>query len=293
MRVNLQAQGVWDGTQREGVKEQQDRMALAAIYQAILEDVLLMLADKDTAKEAWETLHTMYMGAERVKEAKVQTLRSNFEVIHMKESESMDEFAMRLNTIVTGIRSLGDTIKEITVVKKFLRVVPIRDSEIMEINKGNNCYCSLTPSGLRDPREPIRGTRRMLQEEEEVLVAEVGNEVEVEVMAMIPKQIGRCFACEEFGHYASECPKKKHSEEANLTQTIDEEPTLMMAISYENAYGEVLLNEEKIRVNPLQTSEPRVVSDLWYIDNGASNHMTGDRSKFHDLDEGVVEMVQP
>ncbi|GJX31044.1 hypothetical protein Tco_0240899 [Tanacetum coccineum] len=154
----------------------------------------------------------------------------------------------------------------------------------MGINRGNNCYCSLTPSGLCDPREPTRGTRRMLQKEEEVLVAEVEDEAEISDVVVVEVM---------FGHYTSECPKKKHSEEANLTQTIDEEPTLMMAISYENAYGEVLLNEEKIRVNLLQTSEPRVMSDMWYIDNGASNHMTGDRSKFHDLDEGVVEMVQP
>nr|GEV03841.1 hypothetical protein [Tanacetum cinerariifolium] len=115
MRVNLQAQGVWDATQREGVEERQDRMALAAIYQAITEDVLLMLADKDTAKEAWETLRTMHMGADRVKEAVVQTLRSIFEVIRIKDRESVDEFLMKLNTIVTGIRSLGDTIEEITV----------------------------------------------------------------------------------------------------------------------------------------------------------------------------------
>nr|GEZ58664.1 hypothetical protein [Tanacetum cinerariifolium] len=105
-------------------------MALAAIYQAIPEDVLLMLADKDTAKEACETIRTMHMGADRVKEAKVQTLRSDFEVIRMKGSESMDEFAMRLNTIVTGIRSLGDTIEEITVVKKYLWAVPIRFMQI-------------------------------------------------------------------------------------------------------------------------------------------------------------------
>ncbi|PWA35424.1 RNA-directed DNA polymerase, eukaryota [Artemisia annua] len=42
------------------------------------------------------------MGADRVKEAKVQTLRSDFEVIRMKNDESVDDFAMRLNTIVTG-----------------------------------------------------------------------------------------------------------------------------------------------------------------------------------------------
>ncbi|GKD42884.1 zinc finger, CCHC-type containing protein [Tanacetum coccineum] len=93
------------------------------------------------------------------------------------------------------------------------------------------------------------------------------------------------FACEKFGHYASECPNKKKGEEANLTQTIDEEPTPMMVISQENASSEVFLNEEKVIVNILQTGEPRVESDMWYLDNGASNHMTGDRSKFHKLDE--------
>ncbi|KAI3751256.1 hypothetical protein L2E82_22304 [Cichorium intybus] len=72
MRVNLQAQGVWDAIQNARVDEQTDRMALAAIYQAIPEDVLLMLAEKDTAKEAWETLKMMHMGADRLKEAKIE-----------------------------------------------------------------------------------------------------------------------------------------------------------------------------------------------------------------------------
>ena len=92
MRVNLQAQGVWDAVQNEEVDERKDRMALAAIYQVIPEDVLLMLAEKDTTKQAWETLKTMHMGADRVKEAKVQTLRSDFEVIRMKDGESVDGF---------------------------------------------------------------------------------------------------------------------------------------------------------------------------------------------------------
>ncbi|GJW97952.1 hypothetical protein Tco_0179760 [Tanacetum coccineum] len=90
-------------------------MALAAIYQAIPEDVLLMLADKDTAKEEWETLRTMHMGAKRVKEAKVQTLRSDFEVIRMKDNESVDEFAMRLNT---------DCSKSIHVIIKYNMKIP-------------------------------------------------------------------------------------------------------------------------------------------------------------------------
>lgn len=81
MRVNLQAQGVWDAVQNKYVEEQKDRMVLAVINQEIPEDMLLMLAKKDTAKEAWDTLNVMHMGTDQVKEAKVQTLRSDFEVI--------------------------------------------------------------------------------------------------------------------------------------------------------------------------------------------------------------------
>lgn len=63
IRVNLQAQGVWDATQKEDVEERKDRIALTVIYQAIQEDVLLMLAEKDMAKEAWETLKTTHRSA--------------------------------------------------------------------------------------------------------------------------------------------------------------------------------------------------------------------------------------
>ena len=36
------------------------------------------------------------MGAERVKEAKIQTLKIEFEVMNMKESETIDDYAARL-----------------------------------------------------------------------------------------------------------------------------------------------------------------------------------------------------
>ena len=52
MPVNLQAQGVWDAVEHDDVEEHKDRMTLAAIYQVVSNDVLLMLAEKDSAKAA-------------------------------------------------------------------------------------------------------------------------------------------------------------------------------------------------------------------------------------------------
>ena len=50
MWVNLQAQGVWNAIEHDEVDEQTDRLALAAIYQGVSEDLLLTLAEKDSAK---------------------------------------------------------------------------------------------------------------------------------------------------------------------------------------------------------------------------------------------------
>ena len=62
----------------------------------------------------------MHLGVKRVKEAKVETLKSEFEATRMKDNESIDGFSMKLRTMVSGILSLRDVVEEISVVKKFL-----------------------------------------------------------------------------------------------------------------------------------------------------------------------------
>ncbi|KAI3708606.1 hypothetical protein L2E82_37892 [Cichorium intybus] len=134
MRVFMQAQGVWDAveprTANTVVEVKKDKMALAAIYQGIPEDLLLSLAEKKTAKEAWEALKTMFMGADRVKTARIQTLKAEFEALSMKESEGVDEFAVKVSNIVSTMRTLGDTVDESYVVKKLLRGVPTKFLQI-------------------------------------------------------------------------------------------------------------------------------------------------------------------
>lgn len=67
-----------------------------------------------------------------------------------------------------------------------------------------------------------------------------------------------------------------------MVQLPDEEPALLMEKHEE---GTILLNEEKI--NPAlspESNEKAEKSNLWYLDNGASNHMSGLREKFDELD---------
>jgi cell fate (sporulation/competence/biofilm development) regulator YlbF (YheA/YmcA/DUF963 family) len=54
-----------------------------------------------------------------VKEVNAQKLLKEFENIEFKEGESVEDFGMRIINLVTNIKSLGETVDDARVVKKF------------------------------------------------------------------------------------------------------------------------------------------------------------------------------
>nr|GEW49703.1 ribonuclease H-like domain, reverse transcriptase, RNA-dependent DNA polymerase [Tanacetum cinerariifolium] len=90
----------------------------------------------------------------------------------------------------------------------------------------------------------------------------------------------QCYKCKKMGHIAPKCPKRtKPNEQSNLIEE-DLEPTLLMAI-LEDEEQKVSLHEEDVGYKETN------MNSLWYIDNEASNHMTGVRKHFKKLDEKV------
>ena len=51
---------------------------------------------------------------------------------------------------------------------------------------------------------------------------------------------------------------------------------------------EVLLNEEQVQPRKYATTD----TSIWYLDNGASNHMTGTKSHFKDINENITGRVR-
>ena len=51
----------------------------------------------------------------------------------------------------------------------------------------------------------------------------------------------------------------------------------------------MMLNETRVMPRQLsKNAEQGSETNLWYLDNGASNHMTGFKSKFVEIDEGIT-----
>ena len=81
----------------------------------------------------------------------------------------------------------------------------------------------------------------------------------------------KCNSCGKYGHYAVECRNKERDDEANLMFTDNEKPALMLI---QKILNPLMLNEEKVMTNPSTYGKDLVEINLWYLDNGASNHMT-------------------
>jgi hypothetical protein len=59
------------------------------LFQAIDRSILETILNKDIAKSIWDSLKQKYQGIAWVKRAHLQALRRNFEVLQMKEGESV------------------------------------------------------------------------------------------------------------------------------------------------------------------------------------------------------------
>jgi hypothetical protein len=78
-------------TAEEAVKiTAKDKKIKAHLLQCIPDDLLMQVAKKKTGKEVWESLKAHFIGADRVKDARLQTLKSEFDVIRMKEDDPLD-----------------------------------------------------------------------------------------------------------------------------------------------------------------------------------------------------------
>lgn len=123
-KVVLQADELWEVVDTGVGTPREDRRALVVFLRGVPPELTRTLATKATAKLTWDTLKTMRVGVERVREAKEQTRRSEYEGLRYKDGEGIESFIMWLSTIVNELEVLGDPVDEHKAVLKVLHSVP-------------------------------------------------------------------------------------------------------------------------------------------------------------------------
>jgi hypothetical protein len=116
MRVKLQAAGLWEAIDADDAPERQERQAFGAILSSVPSEMVQLLAAKDNAKVAWDTIKTMRVGVDRVREARRQRLRREYENLTFKSGEVVEDFTLRISSFLTELQGLGDTTTELDAV---------------------------------------------------------------------------------------------------------------------------------------------------------------------------------
>jgi hypothetical protein len=337
MKIILRSLGVWLVIEGADTDDDKDQGAMVAISQAVPDDVMMAIAEKQTAKEAWDALREMRIGEDRVKKARVQVLKRQLYKVHMQDSETVNEYSMKLTALVGEIRSLGAKLEESEVVEKLFSSVPDRFLQIIgtieQFGDVNTMSVSEAIGRLRTFEEGLKGRSYTESTGEQLLFTQAEREArtpkakkdgsfsnnkrggrhwrghgsgcgygggrgngertnEDRKPRNFDKSKVKCFNCNEFGHFAKDCSKPNRRERANFVTTqTDDEPALLMAetcvISHSIQNEHVLLHEDKVVPKIKGTREK-----AWYLDTGASNHMTGCIEKFTAIDTTITGSVK-
>ncbi|XP_066320732.1 uncharacterized protein [Miscanthus floridulus] len=116
----------------------------------------------------------------------------------------------------------------------------------------------------------------------------------------------QCKRCGKYGHWAKDCRSKPKAEAHVVQAEEDSEPTLLMAratlVPNWSSPPLVAATTPPPKRRPLRIVEGKVFAKLdgdaerddgvWYLDSGATNHMSGSRNAFINIDTAVRGFVK-
>ncbi|KAJ9554165.1 hypothetical protein OSB04_018210 [Centaurea solstitialis] len=101
------------------------------LFAAIDKSILKTILQKETSRDLWESMRTKYQGSQKVQRSQLQALRREFEVLEMKESETITDYFGRVMSVANNMRNNGENLQDIQIVEKILRTLTERFNYIV------------------------------------------------------------------------------------------------------------------------------------------------------------------
>ena len=312
------ALAAWDGDRKKQYNDNvmKDAKALMYIQQGVSKVIFPRIMGATMSKDAWEILKNEFKGSDKVITIKLQSLWKEFDNLLMKETESVKVFFSRVSNIINQMRSFGDSIEDKKIIEKILRSLPVKYDHVVAAIEESKDLSQLTLVELigsleahecrmsrftNQPIEQAFQTKLSFGDKEKKNYEGYGQKFQRSGSNYRgrgrgkPHDQGRkinqqgkssfyCNLCRKNGHHTNDCRYKctrcsrpnhfdkdcwfRQKQKANFSES-----------------GEA---SDELFFSRLKTQE---TSDIWYIDSGCSNHMTGGRNFFVNLNENLRSQV--
>eukprot|EP00253_Pinus_taeda_P003561 PITA_03561 len=232
---------------------------------------------------------------EKVKTAKFQMLRRDFETLSMKESDTIDSFFTQVIGLITQIRSHGEILEERRMVEKILRSLPSRfEAVVLAIEETKDLsqfmVDELSASLMSHEHRLSRGTDSSFEQT-------------FKTQMSFSQRKGRGRAnnrgrgrSQNRGRYY---PVRTSGRSCNRDQ--DEGSSKQQVHGQRKKQNDMNSRQNVNFANEENKNSKNVLltcniaqdkqEDVWFLDLGCSNHMTGNIAMFANLDEDVKSEV--
>lgn len=95
-----------------------------ALLSSLSESEFIKVMHSKTTQEIWHTIENIHDGDKKVKMAKLQAYRTQFENLKMNEDEDVASLFLNVAEVVNNMIARGETIKECVIVQNILRSLP-------------------------------------------------------------------------------------------------------------------------------------------------------------------------
>ncbi|BAT90103.1 hypothetical protein VIGAN_06128100 [Vigna angularis var. angularis] len=122
------------------------------LHQCISPTIFQKVSKATTAKEVWDILQDGYGNSDKVKKIRLQSLQRQYELLCMREQETVVEYIGRIQVVVNVMRACDKIVKYKKIVEKILQtltpqydhiVVAIEECKDLEVMKVEELQNSL------------------------------------------------------------------------------------------------------------------------------------------------------
>jgi len=285
------------------------------------------IAHAESTKEAWDILVKYYEGDKKVKSIKLQTLRRQYELLQMGDSEKIAPYVSKIQNLVHLMKNYGESITNKMVIEKVMRTLaPHFDHVIVAIQESGNVHTMKIEDlvGSLEAHELKIIERRGVQESIQALQAQTlknhgGSEKSKGKFDSSKKKKGpwsnsqkrkngEKLESSKSGGGNSNQKNGKRFQDRKSVQCYNCEKWGHFAkdcwfnkgkgVAKDNEDDEAKMAQEDSDGEPLvlmaTISEDCSDSETWFLDTGCSNHMTGHKAwliKFDDTRRSKIRLA--